>query len=88
DVFTYYFAPGHGFPLEVTYVEEGKTDLNRLVWGETRRAGAIDYPYVARRDWITLSGKRTKALPISGVEINPGISQGRFERPAEAASGR
>lgn len=81
DVFTYYFAPGKGFPLEVTYVEEGREDLNRLVWGSTRRAGAIVYPYVTRRDWLTLSGKRTKALVISDVEVNPEIPQAMFERP-------
>lgn len=81
DVFTYYFAPGGGFPLEVTYVEEGRTDLNRLVWGPTAQAGAIRYPYVGRRDWLTLSGKRTKALIISDVEINPALPQAIFQRP-------
>lgn len=80
DVFTYYFAPGKGFPLEVNYVEEGRTTLNRLIWGETQRAGEIRYPYVVRRDWITPSGKRTKALVISDVRINPIIPQERFER--------
>lgn len=81
DVFTYYFAPGAGFPTEVTYVEEGRDDLNRLVWGETMRAGALRYPVVRRRDWMTLSGKQTKALVISDVEINPGTPQALFERP-------
>ncbi len=81
DVFTYYFAEGRGFPTEVTYVEEGRTSLNRLLWGETRRAGEIAYPYVTRRDWITESGKRTKALVLSDVTINPNIPQERFERP-------
>lgn len=81
DVFTYYFAAGRVFPTEVTYVEEGRTSLNRLLWGKTQRAGPIQYPYVARRDWITESGKRTKALVISEVSINPEIPQHRFEHP-------
>lgn len=81
DVFTYYFTEGRGFPTEVTYVEEGRTSVNRLLWGRTRRAGPIKYPYVMRRDWITESGKRTKALVVSEVSINPEIRQERFERP-------
>lgn len=81
DVFTYYFAEGRGFPTEVTYVEEGRTDLNRLLWGTTHRSGEIRYPYVERRDWLTESGKRTKALVIADVVMNPAIPQKRFERP-------
>lgn len=81
DVFTYYFAPGRGFPIEVTYVEEGKTSLNRLIWGGTERAGEIRYPYVVRRDWLTESGKRTKALVISDVAVNVEIPQHLFDRP-------
>ncbi len=81
DVFTYYFAPGAGLPFEVTYVEEGRENVNRLLWGPTDRAGAIRYPFVTRRDWITASGKRTKALVIYDVVINPEIPQELFERP-------
>ncbi len=81
DVFTYYFAPGHALPTEVTYVEEGRTDLNRLIWGVTERVGPIRYPYVTRRDWLTVSGKRTKALVVTDVVVNPEIPQERFERP-------
>ncbi len=81
DVYTYYFARGTGFPTEVNYVEEGRTKLSRLIWGETRRAGELHYQYVIRRDWITASGKRTKALVVTDVVINPDIPQQRFERP-------
>jgi hypothetical protein len=81
DVFTYYFAPGRGFPTEVTYVEEGRTNVNRVLWGETRRAGELRYPYVVTRTTITQSGKRTKALVVTDVVINPEIPQERFERP-------
>jgi hypothetical protein len=81
DVWTYYFAPGHGFPLEVNYVEEGRQNVNRLVWGETKRAGDLSYPYVSRRDWITASGKRTKALTIEDVVVNEPVPAERFERP-------
>jgi hypothetical protein len=81
DVFTYYFPPGRGFPYEVTYVEEGKTELNRLLWGRTERAADGGYGYVVQRDWITVSGKRTKTLLISDVVLNPAIPQTKFERP-------
>lgn len=81
DVFTYYFAPGRGFPTEVTYVEEGKSSLNRFLWGETLRAGDIRYPYVARRDYITESGKRTKSLVITNFLLNVEMPQEKFEVP-------
>jgi len=86
DVFTYYFPPGSGFPYEVTYVEEERTEVNRLLWGATGWAGTDPgsdflYPYVERRDWITASGKRTKTLTISGVVMNPEVPQVRFEVP-------
>ena len=80
DVFTYYFLPGHGFPTEVTYVEEGRTALDRLTWGATGRFGAISYPIILRRDWLTASGKRTKTLEISDAVINPDIPQRRFDK--------
>jgi hypothetical protein len=81
DVFTYFFEPGRGTPTEVNYVEEGKTNINRLIWGTTRRASDLRYPYVVRRDHITASGKRTKALVISDFVANPEVPQARFERP-------
>jgi hypothetical protein len=81
DVFTYYFEPGRGYPTEVNYVEQGKTNINRMIWGTTRQSGAIAYPYVVRRDHITESGKRTKALVLSGFVANPQIPQARFEHP-------
>lgn len=81
DVFTYYFAPGRGFPTEVTYVEEGRTNVNRVLWGETKRVGDLRYPYVVARTTITESGKRSKVLVISDLVINPEIPQGMFEVP-------
>ncbi len=75
DVFVYYFVPGRGFPTEVTYVEEGKTSLNRVLWGETKTVGDLSYPYVVARTTITESGKRSKILVISDLVINPTISQ-------------
>ena len=81
DVFTYYFAPGSGFPLEVTYVEEGRENINRLLWGPTVRVGDLAFPYVTRRDFITASGKRTKALVIEDVTVNEAVRPERFERP-------
>lgn len=81
DVFTYYFRPGEGFPTEMTYVEAGKTEINRALWGKTERVGSIQYPYVTRRDHITESGKLTKALVMYDFEVNPEIPQAMFEIP-------
>jgi len=81
DVFTYYFSPGESIPTEVTYVEEGKTDINRMLWGATHRSGDLRYPYVTRRITVTTSGKRTKELVISEFVVNPEVQQAKFERP-------
>jgi hypothetical protein len=81
DAWAYYFAPGKGFPTEVTYIEEGLTSINRVIWGATELFGETDHPFVHRRDWVTESGKRTKALVVSDVVVNPEIAQEIFERP-------
>lgn len=81
DVFTYYFSPGSGYPTEVTYVEEGRTSINRALWGETGRSGELNYPYPVQRDFIAESGKLTKSLTISAVVINAELPQTIFDRP-------
>jgi hypothetical protein len=81
DVFTYYFPPGRAFPREVTYVEEGRTSLNRLVWGTTERFGTLQYPAVIERHVITESGRLKRSLIISDVVVNPDLPQALFERP-------
>lgn len=81
DVFTYYFLPGRGFPTEVTYVEEGRTDINRLVWGDTDRYGALRYPAVRERHVISASGRLRRSLLIHDVVVNPDLPQTLFERP-------
>ena len=81
DVFMYYFEPGEVFPTEVTYVEEGRTNINRMLWTESSWAGEFNYPYPARRDFITESGKRTKVLTIYDVTLNSDIPQSVFEGP-------
>ncbi len=81
DAWQYFFKPGDIFPTEVTYIEEGKENMNRVIWGDTEMTGASNYPMVARRDWITESGKRTKALVVSDFVVNPEIGQSMFETP-------
>ncbi len=41
----------------------------------------LRYPVVVQRDWITASGKRTKALIVSDFVVNPAIDQSVFDRP-------
>ena len=87
DTWHYYFEPGEAFPTEVTYVEEGRENINRVLWGETKRVGDLRYPVVVRRDWITLSGKRTKALIVSDFVLNPDVAQSMFEKGGIVVSG-
>ena len=84
DTWAYYFAPGDAFPTEVTYVEEGLESISRVFWGKTKRVGDIRYPVVAQRDWMTRSGKRTKALVVSDFVVNPDIAQSMFEKGGKA----
>ena len=84
DTWAYYFAPGDAFPTEVTYVEEGLESISRVFWGKTKRVGDIRYPVVAQRDWMTRSGKRTKALVVSDFVVNPDIAQSMFEKGGRA----
>jgi hypothetical protein len=49
--------------------------------GERSDVFTYTSPYVARRDFITESGKRTKALVRGDVVITLDIPQARFERP-------
>ena len=84
DSWAYYFAPGDAFPTEVTYVEEGLESISRVFWGKTKRVGDIRYPVVAQRDWMTRSGKRTKALVVSDFVVNPDIAQSMFEKGGKA----
>lgn len=81
DVFTYYFAPGRGFPTEVTYVEEGRTSVNRMTWGPTGRFGPIRYPAVLERHVLSESGRRRRSLLIGDFVPNPDLPQSLFERP-------
>ena len=81
DVWQYFFKPGEIFPTEVTYIEAGRENINRVIWGDTEMTGASNYPVVERRDWIAESGKRTKALVVSDFVANPEIDQSMFERP-------
>ena len=87
DTWQYYFEPGEAFPTEVTYVEEGRENINRVIWGETKRVGDLRYPVVVWRDWITPSGKRTKALVVSDFVVNPDVAQSMFEKGGIVVSG-
>jgi hypothetical protein len=77
--FTFYFRPGKGFPIELTFVEEGTNEIERVLWGSTARSGAIQYPYVRRLDHVTESGKLTRVLEISDFVVNLEIPQAMFQ---------
>ncbi|HSH12417.1 MAG TPA: hypothetical protein VLA15_01665, partial [Desulfurivibrionaceae bacterium] len=79
DRWYYYFQPGSPFPVEVHYIEEGRTNVNRTRWSEFGQAGPISY--VGTRTFYDERGVTRKALLISDVEINPGLPDSLFTPP-------
>jgi hypothetical protein len=43
DHYYYYFGDGSPFPLEVHYMEEGSTNVNRTRWSDFGEAGIVTY---------------------------------------------
>ncbi len=80
DRYYYWFDEDSPFPVEVHYIEEGRTNVNRLRWKDMGRAGPITY--VGTRSYYNAEGITTKELIISDVEINPGVPDSLFRRPA------
>ena len=80
DQWFYYFADGSPYPVEVHYIEEGRTSVNRLLWRDNRQAGPITY--VEDRTFYNDLGRRTKQLLITDVEINPGVADSLFLPPS------
>ncbi len=79
DRYFYYFGDDSPFPVEVHYIEEGKTNVSRTRWSDFKPAGPI--LYVENRTWYNDQGRRTKQLIISDVQINPGVDDSLFTPP-------
>lgn len=79
DQYFYWFSDGSPFPIEVHYIEQGRTNVNRAIWSDNRRAGPLTY--VGDRTFYNEEGNLTKQLLISDVEINPGVPDSLFLPP-------
>ncbi len=79
DRYFYYFEEGSPYPVEVHYIEEGRTNVNRTRWSDFEQAGGITY--VKTRTYYNEEGRRTKQLIISDVELNPEIDDAMFAPP-------
>ncbi len=81
DRYFYYFEEGSPFPLEVHYVEEGRTNVNRTRWSDFQASGPITF--VGTRTYYDEHGTTRKQLLISDVIVNPGLPDSLFFRPGE-----
>jgi len=79
DRYFYYFSEGSPFPIEVHYVEEGRTNVNRMKWSDYQQAGPITF--VGTRTYYDETGTTRKQLIISDVQINPGVVDSMFTPP-------
>lgn len=81
DRYFYYFEEGSPFPVELHYIEQGRTyeDINRTRWSDYREAGPITY--VGTRTWYNENDLPTKRLIITDVMINPGLPDSLFVSP-------
>jgi hypothetical protein len=76
DRWYYYFEEGSAFPIEVHYIEEGRTNVNRTRWSDFGQAGPITY--VGTRTFYDERGVTRKQLIITDVQINPEIEESVF----------
>lgn len=84
DRYFYYFDEGSPFPVQVHYIEEGGTTVDRTVWSDYRKAAPLTY--VGTRTYVDEQGRRTKQLLMRDVVINPGVSDTTFTPPGGVAS--
>lgn len=79
DTWIYSFASGNPWPVEVDYIEEGRTSVNRTRWEDIQRADG--YPYVGRRVHFDEQGRVSKVIRTSDVRINAGVEPRVFSEP-------
>lgn len=79
DRYFYYFSDDSPFPVEVHYIEQGTTSVNRARWTDFRKAGPITY--VGTRTYYDELGRPIRQLLIRDVVINPGVPDSLFLPP-------
>lgn len=79
DRYFYYFSEESPRAIEVHYIEEGRTNVNRTRWTDYKQAGPITY--VGTRTYYDERGVTRKQLIISDVLINPDVPDSLFVAP-------
>ncbi len=79
DRWFYYFDQNSPLPVEVHYIEEGRTNVNRTRWSDFQRADPITF--VGTRTFYDERGVTRKQLIITDLQINPGIPDSLFSPP-------
>jgi len=81
DRFWYFFGKASAFPLEVDYIEQGKTENDRqhVRFKEWQKIGPV--VYAVNRTTVDARGRPVRALLISDVVANRRIDPARFQSP-------
>lgn len=79
DLWRYFFVEDRSWPVEVQYVEEGRTETNRVHFQEIRTEGG--FVFVGRRVHVDEEGRITKVLRIGDFELDPGVDPAMLSPP-------
>jgi hypothetical protein len=79
DRYYYYFSQDSPKAIEVHYIEEGRTNVNRTRWTDYKKSGPITF--VGTRTYYDERGVTRKQLIISDVLINPDVPDSLFAAP-------
>ena len=79
DTWRYWFEEGRSWPVQVAYMEEGRTNWNLLRFEDVRTEGG--YVFVGRRVHFNGRAQLTKVLYTHDFELNPPLDMTVFSRP-------
>lgn len=79
DLWRYFFVEDRSWPVEVQYVEEGRTEVNRVLFRGIRTEGEL--VFVGRRVHVDEEGRITKILRIGDFELDPDVDPAVFSPP-------
>lgn len=71
DSWRYWFEDGQTWPVQIAYMEEGKTNWNYLRFEDIRTVDG--YTFVGRRVHFNEAGQLTKVLYTHDFELNPDV---------------
>lgn len=76
DAWLYWFEDGRSWPVQVAYVEEGRTEWNYLRFEDIRTVDG--YTFVGRRVHFNEAGQLLKVLYTHDFELNPELDPAIF----------